>query len=93
MSFYPFSLLDTSSFSKLYDLGCEVLSQSKFENDEFYSKSGEPLKNNRTIELNSERKFHQNNIHYLLSHSSPRRLAGEKKSDSYNHKTTIWVCH
>ena len=26
-------------------------------------------------------------------HSSPRRLAGEKKSDSYNHKTTIWVSH
>ena len=28
---------------------------------------------------------------YLQRHSSPRRLAGEKKSDSYNHKTTIWV--
>ena len=28
-----------------------------------------------------------------LSHSSPRRLAGEKKSNSYNHKTTIWVSH
>ena len=26
-------------------------------------------------------------------HSSPRRLAGEKKSTSYNHKTTIWVSH
>ena len=26
-------------------------------------------------------------------HSSPRRLAGEKKSNSYNHKTTIWVSH
>ena len=28
-----------------------------------------------------------------LVHSSPRRLAGEKKSNSYNHKTTIWVSH
>ena len=28
-----------------------------------------------------------------LGHSSPRRLAGEKKSSSYNHKTTIWVSH
>ena len=28
-----------------------------------------------------------------LPHSSPRRLAGEKKSTSYNHKTTIWVSH
>ena len=28
-----------------------------------------------------------------ISHSSPRRLAGEKKSSSYNHKTTIWVSH
>ena len=27
------------------------------------------------------------------NHSSPRRLAGEKKSYSYNHKTTIWVSH
>ena len=26
-------------------------------------------------------------------HSSPRRLAGEKKSTSYNHNTTIWVSH
>ena len=26
-------------------------------------------------------------------HSSPRRLAGEKKCASYNHKTTIWVSH
>ena len=26
-------------------------------------------------------------------HSSPRRLAEEKKSLSYNHKTTIWVSH
>ena len=26
-------------------------------------------------------------------HSSPRWLAGEKKSYSYNHKTTIWVSH
>ena len=26
-------------------------------------------------------------------HSSPRRLAEEKKSYSYNHKTTIWVSH
>ena len=26
-------------------------------------------------------------------HSSPRRLAGEKKSNSYDHKTTIWVSH
>ena len=26
-------------------------------------------------------------------HSSPRRLAGGKKSNSYNHKTTIWVSH
>ena len=26
-------------------------------------------------------------------HSSPWRLAGEKKSYSYNHKTTIWVSH
>jgi hypothetical protein len=26
-------------------------------------------------------------------HSSPRQLAGEKKSASYNHKTTIWVSH
>ena len=26
-------------------------------------------------------------------HSSPRRLAGEKKSCSYNHKITIWVSH
>ena len=25
--------------------------------------------------------------------SSPRRLAGEKKSSSYNHKTIIWVSH
>ena len=30
---------------------------------------------------------------YFLPHSSPRRLAGEKKSTSYNHKTTIWVSH
>ena len=30
---------------------------------------------------------------YSTGHSSPRRLAGEKKCDSYNHKTTIWVCH
>ena len=29
----------------------------------------------------------------ILVHSSPRRLAGEKKSDSYNHKITIWVSH
>ena len=29
----------------------------------------------------------------VLPHSSPRPLAGEKKSDSYNHKTTIWVSH
>ena len=29
---------------------------------------------------------------YIL-HSSPRRLAGEKKFHSYNHKTTIWVSH
>ena len=28
-----------------------------------------------------------------VSHSSPRRLAGEKKSTSYNHKTIIWVSH
>ena len=28
-----------------------------------------------------------------IVHSSPRRLAGEKKSASYNHKTTIWVSH
>ena len=28
-----------------------------------------------------------------VEHSSPRRLAGEKKCASYNHKTTIWVCH
>ena len=26
-------------------------------------------------------------------HSSPWRLAGEKKFHSYNHKTTIWVSH
>ena len=29
----------------------------------------------------------------FLPHSSPRRMAGEKKSDSYNHKRTIWVSH
>ena len=29
----------------------------------------------------------------VAKHSSPRRLAGEKKSNSYNHKTTIWVSH
>jgi hypothetical protein len=29
----------------------------------------------------------------MVCHSSPRRLAGEKKSYSYNHKTTIWVSH
>jgi hypothetical protein len=29
----------------------------------------------------------------LFLHSSPRRLAGEKKSTSYNHKTTMWVSH
>ena len=29
----------------------------------------------------------------LLLHSSPQRLAGQKKSNSYNHKTTIWVSH
>ena len=29
----------------------------------------------------------------LYMHSSPRWLAGEKKCASYNHKTTIWVCH
>ena len=29
----------------------------------------------------------------FIFHSSPRRLAGEKKSYSYNHKTTIWVSH
>ena len=28
-----------------------------------------------------------------LAHSSPRQLPGEKKIDSYNHKTTIWVSH
>ena len=28
-----------------------------------------------------------------IIHSSPRRLAGEKKCCSYNHKTTIWVSH
>ena len=28
-----------------------------------------------------------------VGHSSPRRLAGEKKCASYNHKTTIWVSH
>ena len=27
------------------------------------------------------------------NHSSPRWLAGEKKSNSNNHKTTIWVSH
>ena len=30
---------------------------------------------------------------YTVKHSSPGRLAGEKKSSSYNHKTTIWVSH
>ena len=30
---------------------------------------------------------------FIIVHSSPRRLAGEKKSLSYNHKTTIWVSH
>ena len=30
---------------------------------------------------------------YRTNHSSPQRLAGEKKSNSYNHKTTIWVSH
>ena len=29
----------------------------------------------------------------IKRHSSPWRLAGEKKSNSYNHKTTIWVIH
>ena len=29
----------------------------------------------------------------LISHSSPRRLAGEKKINRYNRKTTIWVSH
>ena len=28
-----------------------------------------------------------------IIHSSPRRLAEEKKSHSYNHKTAIWVSH
>ena len=32
-------------------------------------------------------------IRTCLAHSSPRRLAGEKKILSYNHKTTIWVSH
>ena len=30
---------------------------------------------------------------FYFLHSSPRRLAGEKKFHSYNHKTTIWVSH
>ena len=51
-------------------------------------------------------KFHwhfgvwENSVYYFwdllafsLDHSSPRRLAGEKKFASYNHKTTIWVPH
>ena len=29
----------------------------------------------------------------FVFHSSPRRLDGEKKSYSYNHKTIIWVSH
>ena len=29
----------------------------------------------------------------LVLHSSPRWLAEEKKSNSYNHKTTVWVSH
>jgi hypothetical protein len=29
----------------------------------------------------------------MLRHSSPRRLAGEKNSCSYNHKRTFWVSH
>ena len=34
------------------------------------------------------------NLKQMLTwHSSPRRLAGEKKCLSYNHKTTIWVSH
>ena len=34
-------------------------------------------------------------IHKIVNpdHSSSRWLAGEKKSSSYNHKTTIWVSH
>ena len=30
---------------------------------------------------------------YLGENVLPWRLAGEKKSYSYNHKTTIWVSH
>ena len=30
---------------------------------------------------------------YSNVHSSPRRLPGEKKNYSYNHKTTIWISH
>ena len=32
-------------------------------------------------------------VEFCPRHSSPRRLTGEKKSTSYNHKTTIWVSH
>ena len=38
-------------------------------------------------------KSSQNILLQYKRHSSPRRLAGEKKCDSYNHKTTIWVSH
>ena len=38
-------------------------------------------------------KIKYNSTQPLSRHSSPRRLAGEKKSNSYNHKTTIWVSH
>ena len=43
--------------------------------------------------VNEQRFVDLNVICFDFSHSFSRRLAGEKKSASYNHKTTIWVSH
>ena len=42
----------------------------------------------KNLQIESQNYFFINTIH-----SSPRRLVEEKKSTSYNHKTTIWVSH
>ena len=42
---------------------------------------------------NKQAEWNSPTLRSLIQHSSPRRLAGEKKSNSCNHKTKIWVSH
>ena len=73
------------TFISFFFVNCEILNRSK---------------NSSTILIKNELNFwhfmiwftsRPSRIKYI--HSSPRQLAGEKKSYSYNHKTTIWVSH